>query len=148
MKKNAILDAIRNMKSKRVAIVIADADDLSASDEQNNHADSEAETEGEEMSDDTPMHEMTEDDSERESEGETAPPAAAAANTDAEKVLGRKPFEKTGQAPGEQAASGVDQDVARDLFDSNLVDRIEQSGRKPRGLFERGQMALARRMKR
>lgn len=163
--KNPLLDAIRQMKAKRVAIVVGDADEMGLPDMVQNMGD-----DGEEMPEaeepmDEEMDEVAEEgdadpdleDGEEYAESEdgdsddiASDDEAAESVTDAEKVMGRRPFEKK-RAPASQEAGSsaeIPDDVAKELIDEKSLDRMKASGRRPNGLFQRAQAGLAERLKR
>lgn len=80
--------------------------------------------------------------------------------SDAERVLGRKPFDKKSPAWSEDPESvdrdpansdpdndGVDREIGKGLLEENLVRQFE-NGRKPRSLHDRAQIHISKLVKR
>lgn len=161
--KNPLLDAIRQMKAKRVAIVVGDADELGLPNmsegieghepdpelESDEEIDQEAEEYTAEEDGDSDLQGSAEeyaDDDEVENDDEQA---AAPVQSEAEKVLGRKPFggKKVVESKSDPGGQEIPDDVAAELIDQRSLDRMKASGRKPNGLFQRAQAGLAERLK-
>jgi hypothetical protein len=153
--KNPLLDAIKQMKAKRVAVVVGDADELGLPDMvEGVRGDSTQDLSG--LDDDDDQAEQTEDENEGPEDPNEIPDAEDVAEGDddeaaqagpgqAEQIMGRKPFDKNRPAAagaGPAAGDEIPDSVGKDLYDPEAADKLESSGKKPRGLFARANMKL------
>ena len=150
--KNPLLDAIKQMKAKRVAIMVGDADELGLPDMQMGMGDEQ----GEEMEMDSSDEESSEDESFEQTGSEVPDDSLETSETEeipdasgAEKMMGRKPFDKkkpAGQSAGsDDDSGGIPDAVAEELYDEDMVNRMKSGGKKPNGLMARAQMNLSKR---
>lgn len=130
--KNALLEAVKNLKSQKVAILVADAESLpellGKGVEDAKH---EAMEEG--------GAEMAEEAAEYDSDEKEM-----AMDQKAEQVLGKKPFQKTDEEGGGSNASMAAPN--EEVFDEEYVNRMKTNGQAPKGLYAKGQMMLAKKL--
>lgn len=135
--KSPLLDAIRKIKGKNLTIIVADSDGLGDEMDEGKStlmADEDAE----------PVMDEAEEEMDEGEDNEGEEIAEKPQNPMAEQMLGRKPFSK---GEGSGGADDIPDEVASKLYDEEYVDRMEKSGRKPRGLFAKAQMQLKDRFK-
>lgn len=138
--KNPVLDAIKKLKAQRVAVVIADADELGPMADEAPKGQLAAE-EAEEM-DEEMEGENVESEIDDELDSEMGEGADEADMMDAKAVLGRKPFQKTSEPGDADADDQIDDESARSMYDEKMVERMHSRGGRPKSLMERAQMKL------